>query len=64
MKLRLVEHDNWATPPEVYKILDDEFRFDFDPCPLHHKVDGLTIEWGKSNFVNPPYNRKLKEQLT
>ena len=61
MKNRLVEHDNWATPKEVYDKLDAEFHFDFDPCPLFSKEDGLLIEWGKSNFVNPPYSRKLKE---
>jgi len=61
MKNRLVQHDNWATPKEVYKILDDEFHFDFDPCPLNYKQDGILTDWGKSNFINPPYSRKLKE---
>jgi phage N-6-adenine-methyltransferase len=61
MKNRLVEHDNWATPKEVYNQLDAEFHFDFDPCPLFSEQDGLLIKWGKSNFVNPPYSRKLKE---
>lgn len=61
MKNRLVQHDNWATPKEVYDKLNEEFIFDFDPCPLNYKVDGLTCEWGKSNFINPPYSRKLKE---
>lgn len=47
----------WVTPPDVYKALDDEFRFDFDPCP-HPKpddFDGLTGEWGQSSYVNPPF---------
>ena len=50
--------DNWATPKEVYEALDAEFHFDFDPCPLNPnpQVDGLLAEWGKSNFVNPPYS--------
>lgn len=61
MKVRIVQHDNWATPKEVYDELDKEFHFDFDPCPLNYKTDGLAIGWGKSNFVNPPYSRKLKE---
>lgn len=62
MKNRNLDHsDNWATPKELYDKLNSEFNFDFDPCPLNPKKDGLTIEWGKSNFVNPPYSRKLKE---
>jgi site-specific DNA-methyltransferase (adenine-specific) len=61
MKIRLVQHDNWATPKEVYNELDEEFHFDFDPCPLDYKQDGLVCDWGKSNFINPPYSRTLKE---
>lgn len=47
----------WLTPPELYKLLDDEFHFDFDPCPFPKPLgfDGLTCEWGKSNYVNPPF---------
>lgn len=62
MKNRNLEHsDNWATPKELYDKLNAEFKFDFDPCPLHSDFDGLTIEWGKSNYINPPYSRQLKE---
>ena len=64
MKNRNLKHsDNWATPKEFYEKLDAEFHFDFDPCPLEASFDfdGLVIDWGKSNFVNPPYSRKLKE---
>lgn len=61
MKNRLPIHDDWATPKSLYDELDKEFHFDFDPCPINHNFDGLTIEWGKSNFVNPPYSRSLKE---
>ena len=56
--------DNYATPPELYEDLNKRFNFDFDPCPYNEgKIinDGLKIEWGKYNFVNPPYSRKLKE---
>jgi len=49
--------DNWQTPPELYAELDKEFKFDFDPCPLKPKFDGLKISWGKRNFVNPPYSK-------
>ena len=62
MKNRNLDHsDHWATPKELYNKLNNEFNFDFDPCPLHSDFDGLLINWGKSNFVNPPYSRKLKE---
>ena len=57
----LNNHDNWQTPPELYDELNNEFNFDFDPCPLFAEFDGLNTEWGDSNFVNPPYSRKLKD---
>lgn len=59
----LNSNDDWGTPKEVYNQLNEEYNFDFDPCPLNHDMswDGLTIEWGKSNFINPPYSRKIKE---
>jgi len=62
MKNRNLEHsDNWATPKEFYDNLNEEFNFDFDPCPLSSDFDGLSIEWKSSNYVNPPYSRLLKE---
>ena len=47
----------WLTPPDVYAALDAEFHFDFDPCPypLPDGFDGLTCDWGSSNYVNPPF---------
>lgn len=47
----------WLTPPELYQELDAEFSFTFDPCPFPKPVefDGLTCEWGQSNYVNPPF---------
>lgn len=47
----------WLIPPEIYNPLNTEFGFDFDPCPypLPDGFDGLTCEWGKSNWVNPPF---------
>lgn len=50
-------NDDWATPDWLYNQLNAEFSFDFDPCPLKADFDGLAIDWGQSNFVNPPYNR-------
>lgn len=47
----------WLTPPLLYKKLNDEFNFDFDPCPypLPDGFDGLTVEWGNCSYVNPPF---------
>lgn len=62
MKNRNLDHkDHWKTPDELYNKLNDEFDFNFDPCPLHSTNDGLSIEWKERNFINPPYSRKLKE---
>lgn len=52
--------DNWNTPKSIYQVLDAEFRFDFDPCPEKPNFNGLSIEWGKCNFVNPPYSELAK----
>lgn len=58
--------DDWQTPGYIYKPLDAEFHFDFDPCPLNHDVgkwDGLKVSWGKRTFCNPPYTFRLKERF-
>lgn len=61
--------DDWATPRAFYNALDYEFHFDFDPCPLYSTFDGLACDWGRRNFVNPPYSkveafvRKAWEQI-
>ena len=47
----------WLTPPDLMEALRGEFQFDFDPCPFPkpEEFDGLTVEWGQSNYVNPPF---------
>lgn len=47
----------WLTPEDLMQRLNDEFHFDFDPCPFPKPddFDGLTAEWGSSNYVNPPF---------
>lgn len=57
----------WGTPEEVYRALDVEFGFTFDPCPLADPreaglplfgTDGLQKPWrGQRVFCNPPYGR-------
>lgn len=53
----------WLTPPDLYAQLNAEFNFDFDPCPFPkpENFDGLTCEWGKSNYVNPPFGSIIHE---
>ncbi|MCA9495764.1 MAG: hypothetical protein KC589_02385, partial [Nanoarchaeota archaeon] len=70
MKNRNLNHsDNWETPKELFNKLNEEFNFNFDPCPICFddeippEKDGLLIEWGSRNFVNPPYSRKLKDEF-
>ena len=50
------------TPPELMEQLKEEFGFDFDPCPypLPEGFDGLEVEWGQSNYVNPPFKGPTK----
>lgn len=61
---------HWATPPEVFEPLDDEFNFTLDPCatPENAKCarffteadDGLSKDWSRDRvFMNPPYGREI-----
>ena len=43
--------DDWQTPPELYKTLDLEFNFDFDPCPFQSTFNGLDRDWETILFV-------------
>ena len=57
-------NDHWETPQSFYNGINKEFSFDFDPCPLNHNIDewdGLEVEWGHRNFINPPYSLNLKK---
>ena len=53
----------WITPKDLYEELDAEFNFTFDPCPYPKPdgFDGLTCEWGASNYVNPPFGSIIHE---
>ncbi|HNA67290.1 MAG TPA: hypothetical protein PLN96_05070 [Zoogloea sp.] len=54
----------WLTPPELLDQLAAEHGpFDFDPCPFPkpESFDGLTCEWGKCSYVNPPFGSILHQ---
>ena len=58
----------WPTPPELYRVLDDEFHFTLDPCPSDgQNGDGLSTlfkSWtGHRVFCNPPYGGRLWKWL-
>lgn len=54
-------NQDWRTPKKIYEELNKEFNFDFDPCPENPDFNGLEVEWGKSNFLNPPYKTKIQD---
>lgn len=47
----------WLTPLEIYVPINRYFKFDFDACPypLPEGFDGLTCDYGKRTWVNPPF---------
>ena len=67
------KNQDWETPDDLFKSLDNEFHFTLDPCANHqnHKCskyytiqeDGLSKDWsGEVVFCNPPYTPKGKIQ--
>jgi phage N-6-adenine-methyltransferase len=55
-QLSHMSNDNWRTPAHIYDMLDKEFNFNDDPCPIGGN-DGLERDWGSSTFFNPPYSK-------
>jgi hypothetical protein len=48
----------WLTPPDLLQRIKAEFGDDlYDPCPYPKPpdYDGLTADWGKTNYANPPF---------
>lgn len=53
------------TPAGFYHQLNEEFNFDYDPCPLNStpEHDGLHTDWGGSCYINPPYGKAVRSWL-
>lgn len=47
----------WLTPPALLAEIKAKFGDVYDPCPYPKPdgYDGLTAEWGKVNYCNPPF---------
>ena len=53
---------HWATPKALYRELDSEFHFNYDPCPLNTPI--FSESWkGRRVFCNPPYGPGIKPFL-
>ena len=48
---------NWGTPRDLYKTLNEEFEFDYEPCKAFSLTDDLLTDWGTTNFLNPPFDK-------
>lgn len=59
----------WATPKDLFAMLDSEFGFDLDVastdenalCEKHYTKadDGLSKPWSGTVWCNPPYGREI-----
>ena len=59
----------WATPPDLFADLDQEFGFTLDVCALPENAkcekyftpeqDGLQQDWTGTCWMNPPYGREI-----
>lgn len=62
---------HWATPPELFSVLNAEFHFTLDPCATLKSAkcakffteteNGLTKDWTTEKvFMNPPYGAEIR----
>jgi phage N-6-adenine-methyltransferase len=61
--------DNWATPQDLFDLLDSEFGFDLEVCASVENAkcrrfftaedDGLAQTWTGVCWMNPPYGRDI-----
>lgn len=63
---------DWATPRQLFEMLDREFHFGLDLCATAETsqalrylsegsldLDWVDLAWGKPLWMNPPYGRKI-----
>jgi len=43
------------TPTHLLDKLNCKYAFDFDPCPIEPTHDAMLINWGRTNYINPPF---------
>ena len=48
------DSDNYATPIKFMAQLENEFKFDLDPCPLRSEIDCRLN--GRKHLYKPPYS--------
>ena len=63
------EKQTWETPQDFFDLMDSEFHFDVDVCAedetakcnIYYTVDddGLSKEWNRTCWMNPPYGREI-----
>lgn len=63
--------EEYETPPEIFEPLQKEFDLQLDVCATKENTkcdlfftkeeDGLTKEWDRSFWMNPPFGRNLKK---
>jgi len=61
--------NEWSTPDDLWKPLNDEFGFTLDVCSTHENAkcanhytlaeDGLAQQWSGVCWMNPPYGAQL-----
>jgi phage N-6-adenine-methyltransferase len=67
------ETDEWATPQDLFDLLDSEFSFDLDVCALPENAkcpayftpedNGLAQDWRGVCWMNPPYGDEIKKWI-
>ena len=67
------ENCRWSTPAEIFQPLDSEFAFTIDACAepwnakcpqfLSPEVDGLSVPWRGTVWMNPPYGREIDKWI-